>query len=275
MNPGHLLKGDSLKHALVLGSTAALFVPWLADPAVAAEETKEPQRTRVGLGVQLVPSFPGSDRVSPRPLADVAKTRGDRPFEFEAPDESIGFPILRAGRFAFGPALGFEGSRTAKDVGASLPKVGFTVELGGFVQYAISDNIRARVEVRQGLGGHEGMIATGGIDYVAREKDRWLFSIGPRITFADHKYNDAYFSVAPNSATVTGLSAFTAGAGIQSVGGVTGYSQQLSRRWGVFGYGKYDRLVGDPARSPIVRGLGSRGQFSAGIGLSYTLGRLN
>jgi hypothetical protein len=42
-----------------------------AAPA-AAEDGKEPRRTRVGLGVQLVPSYPGSDTLSPRPLIAAA-----------------------------------------------------------------------------------------------------------------------------------------------------------------------------------------------------------
>ena len=40
--------------------------------------------------------------------------------------------------------------------------------------------------------------------------------------------------------------------------------------WGMFGFARYERLVGDAARSPIVREFGSRNQLSAGIGLNYT-----
>ena len=38
----------------------------------------------------------------------------------------------------------------------------------------------------------------------------------------------------------------------------------------MFGFARYERLVGDAAKSPIVREFGSRNQLSAGIGLSYT-----
>ncbi len=38
----------------------------------------------------------------------------------------------------------------------------------------------------------------------------------------------------------------------------------------MFGFARYERLLGDAARSPIVRELGSRNQLSGGIGLSYT-----
>ena len=191
---------------------AALLVAAIsaAQPAYAEEEdseAKEPRRTRVALGAQLVPSFPGSDNTSIRPLIDVAMARGDRQFEFEAPDESFGFALFRQGGFAVGPAINLEGSRKAKDVGADLPKVGFSVEVGAFAQYELSDSFRLRAEVRKGLSGHKGVIANIGADFVARDKDEWLFSIGPRVTIADGKYHRAYFSVAPEDSLASGLPA--------------------------------------------------------------------
>jgi outer membrane protein len=242
-------------------------------PTVAQDDDDKGRRTRIGAGAQLVPSYPGADGFSVRPLVDIARARGDEPFEFEAPDESFGFPLLRKDGFAIGPSLNFEGSRTAKDVGTTVPKVGFTVEAGGFVQYAFSENFRFRAEVRKGIGGHKGLIANVGADLVKRKGDDWLFSIGPRMTIADKKYHRAYFSVAPADSLPSGLPAYSAGGGIQAVGITAGYITQFSRRWGLYSYAKYDRLVGDAAESPIVRSYGSRDQFSGGLALTYTFGR--
>lgn len=238
-----------------------------------AQEPEAPRRTRAALGVQLVPSYPGSDTVSPRPLFDLSRTRGDRPYEFEAPDESTGFAVVRAEGFAFGPALAFEGKRDMEDVAPGLREVGSTFEVGGFVQYALSDTLRARAEVRKGLEGHKGLIGTVGADYVARDRDVWLVSIGPRLTFADNRYHDAYFSVSPSEAAASGLPAYSARGGLQSVGGVIGHIRQLSPRWGLYSYAKYDRLVGDVADSPITRQFGSRDQLSGGLAVTYTFGR--
>ena len=242
-----------------------------ASPVAAQEAAPEPRRTRVALGPQLVPSYPGSNSVSVRPFVDVSRTRGDTPFAFEAPDESTGFPILRDEKFQFGPSLGFEGRRRSRDVGG-LPKVGFTVELGGFAQYALTDAFRVRAEVRQGIGGHKGLIGMVGADYVARDADRWLFSIGPRVTLSSGRYNRAYFGIAPADALPVGLPAFKADGGVQAVGATTGVLRQPTPRWGVSGYAKYDRLVADPGRSPVVRAFGSRNQLSGGLALTYTFG---
>ncbi|HEU0045761.1 MipA/OmpV family protein [Sphingomonas sp.] len=250
----------------------ALALVALATPAQ-AQEDERPRRTRVALGPQLVPSYPGADGHSLRPLFDLSRARGDDDFAFEAPDESFGFPLLRADRFQFGPSLGFEGERSAKDVGVAVPKVGFTVEAGGFVQYLLTPALRLRGELRHGIGGHKGLVGTVGADLVTRDRDRWLFSIGPRVTLANDRYHRAYFGITPAAAAATGLPAFDAKGGVQAVGLTAGALRQLTQRWGLYGYAKYDRLVGDSARSPLVRRFGARDQLSGGLALSYTFGR--
>ena len=266
----------SLSTKLLFSGALAAGLAVLAPAEASAQDAEglgdEPLRTRIAAGAQVVPSYPGADSISIRPLFDVSRARGDEHFGFEAADESFGFAVLRFGRLSFGPALGFEGSRTADDVGAELPKVGFTVEAGGFAEYQMTDDFRLRAEVRKGLGGHKGLIANLGADFVVRDGDDWLFSIGPRMTVADDNYHDAYFSVAPEDSGPSGLPAYNAGGGIQSVGATAGYLQQLNERWGLYSYAKYDRLIGDAADSPIVRELGSRNQFSGGVALTYTFG---
>jgi outer membrane scaffolding protein for murein synthesis (MipA/OmpV family) len=254
----------SLVLLLLVASTA---------PASAEEgEKKPPRRTRVGLGAQLVPSYPGSDGYSLRPLVDVSRSRGTKEFDFEAPDESFGPSLIKHGGLEIGPALNLQGSRTAKDVGSALDKVPFTVEAGAFVQYAFSGKFRVRTELRRGLGGHDGWTGLAGADFVARDGDDWLFSVGPRVTVSDGRYHRAYFGVTAPEAALTGLAAYRPGGGIQAVGATAGFLRQLDKRFGLYSYAKYDRLVGDSADSPVVRVHGSRDQFSGGLALTYTWG---
>jgi len=251
---------------------AALLLP--AAPALAKDDDqpKEPRRTRIALGGQFVPSYPGSDRLVPRPLFDLSRSRGDKPFRFEAPDESFGFGLIKTGGLRVGPSLNYEGSRTAKDVGAPMDKVGDTIEVGAFAQYQFGENFRIRGEGRKGLGGHDGWIGDLGADYIARNGDKWLLSIGPRVTLSDGRYQRAWFGVTPAESVRTGLATWRPDGGIQAVGATAGLITQFSRRWGVYSYAKYDRLVGDAARSPVVRTFGSRDQFSGGLALTYTWG---
>ena len=238
--------------------------------AASAQEAKEPRRTRVGLGAQIVPSFPGSDDTEVRPFVDLSRSRGDRPFAFEAPDESFGFSLIKSGGLAVGPVLNIEGSRTPEDVGAPLDKVSTTVEAGAFIQYQLSESFRIRSEARRGIGGHDGWTTVTGADYILRDKDRFLFSVGPRVTISDSRYQRAYFGVTPAEAARSGLPAYRPGAGVQAIGGTVSFLSQIAGPWGLYSYARYDRLVGDAGRSPIVRALGSRDQVSAGLALTYT-----
>jgi outer membrane scaffolding protein for murein synthesis (MipA/OmpV family) len=230
------------------------------------------KRTRVILGPQLAPSWPGAKELSIGPYVDVSRERVGTEFTFEAADESFGGPLIQSGKFAFGPSLAFIGKRTAADIDADLPKVGFTIEAGGFAQVSLTPAFRVRVEGRKALSGHKGWAGEVSADYIARDGDDWLFSVGPRVTLGDDKFSDAYFGVTPAAAATSGLAAYDADGGIQSVGVTAGYHRMLGRRWGVALYGRYDRLVGDAADSPITRQLGSRSQPSVGVALSYTFG---
>ncbi len=252
---------------IALSSAFAIFASPVAaqDDALGGEK-----RTRIAVGPQVTPSWPGSSEVSFGPLIDVATANGDAPFEFEAPDESFGIAIATSDNFAVGPVLSFETKRDSSDVTSGLREVDFSIEVGGFASYTISDNFRLRAEARQGVTGHEGFIAVLGGDYITRDADEYLFSIGPRVTITNNSYQDAYFSVTPAEAIASGLPAFDASGGVQAVGVVVGYIQQLSQRWGIYTYAQYDRLVGDAAESPIVRTFGSRDQYSGGIALTYT-----
>jgi len=262
------------KNSLTAAALSFLLAFGWSAPAAAQdeEEKKEPRRYRVGLGAQFVPDYPGADSHGMRPLVDVSVSRGSKPFDFEAPDESFGPSLIKEGGLEIGPALNFEGKRDGGDVGADLDEVDFTVEAGAFVQYAFGSKFRVRAEGRRGLGGHDGWTGQVGADFVARDGDDWLFSIGPRVTLSDGRYHRAYFGVTPAESVRTGLPAYRPGGGVQALGATAGFLKQLGSGFGIYSYAKYDRLVGDSADSPVVLVHGSRDQFSGGLALTYTWG---
>lgn len=233
-------------------------------------EGESNRRTRIALGAQVGPKFPGSDEARISPYFDFSRARGDEPFKFDAPDQAFGLTVLRAGKLEVGPSLGFEGKRRKRDLDAPLPKIDWSLEVGAFAQVQLSDSFRVRTELRKGVTGHKGWVGALSADYVWRDADEWLVSVGPRLTVGNRRHQDTYFGIDPDDAVLAGLDPYEADAGIQSVGAAAGYLRQLSSRWGIIGYAKYDRLVGDAGQSPIVRDLGSRNQLSGGLALSYT-----
>ena len=243
----------------------------ISSPALAEDgQDKEDLRIRVGLGGQLKPKFIGSDETHVLPLIDLDLARGDNPFPFEAPDDSFGVRLFSKGGFAIGPAANIQGKRKESDVGAPVGKVKTTIEVGGFAEYELSDSFRVRADFRKGLGGHDGLVGSIGADYIRRDGDRYVFSIGPRALFSNARFQRAYFGVDTDAALASGLPTYQPDGGIYAVASASGLSFQFNPQFGMFGYARYERLVGDAAKSPIIRELGSRNQLSGGLGLSYT-----
>ena len=246
---------------------SALMMP--AWSAASAQDNRD-FRVRLGLGAKLVPEYVGADKLQVAPLFDIDIARGDNQFRFEAPDDKFGIGVIDSGGFSFGPAANLQSSRKESDVGAAVGKVKTTLELGAFAQYEANDSWRVRVDALQGVNGHKGFVGSIGADKIWRDGDKYVFSVGPRVTFSDAKYQRAYFGVTPAVALATGLPTYRPSSGIHSVAIASGLSTQFNDRFGMFGFARYERLVGDAAKSPIVRAFGSRNQYSVGAGLNYT-----
>lgn len=240
-----------------------------AQPAI-AQDADGPTRVRLGLGVQTEPEYIGADKNEFGPLVDVTIARHGEPFRYKSPDDSFGIAVLNTNGFSFGPSANYQPGRKNKDVGADVGKVGGTIEVGGFAQYMMPSDTRIRLEVRKGLGGHDGIVAQLGADQFWRDGDKWQFSIGPRVIFGDNKYMDSWFEVDPDAVIATPLPLYDPDSGLKGVALATGMYYDIGGGFGLFGYGRAERLVGDAAKSPIVKEYGSKSQLSAGLGVSYT-----
>ena len=259
---------------MIRPAAAALALFALGSAAQAADEgdgSKPDRLITIGLGAQATPKYPGADKLQLAPLPGISFRRVGDPLNFSTADQGSGIGLLGTrSKIDFGPVVRLQGKRKPKDVGAPVDPVGFTVEAGGFFQAWLTPALRFRVEARKGLGGHKGWIGQAGVDAVFRDDDRTVFSIGPRLYASDSRYQNAYFGVSPAAAVRTGLPAYAPRGGFHGVGALAGIVHQFSPTWGMAAYAGYERLTRDAAKSPIVRAFGSRDQFSAGLGLTYT-----
>jgi outer membrane protein len=253
----------------VAALTGAVFILSIAAPASAQDEASPGGRTvTLGLGPQIYPLYPGAHDYNIGPLPIFGLRRPGEPIVFGSADDAAGFGLLGYDSVInFGPAVRFQGKRDEDDVGAPVGNVGFTVEVGGFVNINPSRNFRIRAELRRGVGGHKAWVGWLGADLIARDDQNYIFSIGPRVRWGNNRYNDTYFGL-PTAIPASGLpAAYNPGGGVTAIGGIANFTHRLGRNWGLQAYAGYDRLVGDAADSPIVRAFGSRDQFSGGGGL--------
>ncbi len=216
------------------------------------------------------PDYEGSDdyEVGFKPIINVRRS-GSREW-LALPDDKGGFALYETHNFRIGPAFGFVWERDSGDNRAlrGLDDVDFTFEAGVFAEYWPTENLRTRFEVLQGLGGHEGLVANFSADAVWRPSERWLFTVGPRLTVVSDEYADSYFSIGVGESAI-GLPAYDAEGGLHSAGVGASATYRWTPQVALKLYAEYDRLLGDAADSPIVDDLGSEDQFTVGVGASY------
>ncbi|MCC2111747.1 MAG: MipA/OmpV family protein [Hyphomicrobiales bacterium] len=167
------------------------------------------------------------------------------------------------------PSVRMLGARKAKDYPklTGLPDIDMAIELGLEISYR-REWLRGFVALRQGFGGHHGIVGEAGIDAVFDLSDRLRLTAGPRVGFADGEYMSRYFSVSPAASARSGLAQFKAEPGIRHLGLEAAAEYALTDRWTLHGNAGWHRLVGDAAKSPITK-LGDDDQFFVGSGISY------
>ena len=152
-----------------------------------------------------------------------------------------------------------------------LRDIPWSIEGGVFIEYwPIIDHLRTRAELRQGFNGRQGFVADLAADWVEKFGHMTL-SGGPRLSLADGTYMDTNFGITPAEAIANGgVPAFNPTAGLKSVGIGAALKYDWSDTWATTGFVKYDRLVDDAARSPIVQVLGDKDQFTLGAEVTYS-----
>jgi outer membrane protein len=124
--------------------------------------------------------------------------------------------------------------------------------------------------VRQGIGGHTGIVADFSADAIIPLNERFTISAGPRFTVESAQATSPCFGINSIQAMATGLPMFNARGGMHSVGAGAQVPYKIDPRWEVHSYIEYERLLGDAVASPLVTLRGSPNQTTFGIGASYS-----
>jgi outer membrane protein len=243
-------------------------------PAAPAPQAAAPPQWTIELGaeVRALPRYQGSDRYSfyPFPLFDL-RDAGTPP-RFHGPLDGFGYAVIDTRTFKAGPVVQVELGRFVKHnpALAGLGDVGMTAEVGGFVDYWPVPWLRARVEVRQGFGGHAGVVSDQMLDVIVPVTPQWTLSGGPRLTEATREANTPYFGIDAGQSAASGLPVYDPGGGVRSYGIGTQARYQWNPRWASHAFIEYSRLADGVANSPIVAARGSADQAMFGFGTTYT-----
>jgi MipA family protein len=230
------------------------------------------------LGAISIPEFEGAQDQSTQPLIATEIRWGQRYLAWEG--TSGRFNLLNQANWEFGPAINITFARD-KDIEAlrvrKLGEIDEAFEAGVFVAYNIAnvlndrDTLRFSAQVLKDISDtHEGTIGELSASYRMRVTDRLSITNTSSFSFANDDYANTYFSVTPAGALASGLAATKTDGGNKDAAISLAVNYSINERWMLFGYGKFARLLGDFADSPIVAIEGDKNQVSAGFGVGWT-----
>jgi outer membrane scaffolding protein for murein synthesis (MipA/OmpV family) len=227
----------------------------------------------VGALGAAAPDYEGSNdyRFLGAPLIDLRY----RNIAFLSSRDGLGVSLVRIGGFTAGPLLRVRFGRDQDDNDAlkGLGDVGATVEAGFFANYRIN-GFNFGVKGGQGLngGGHRGAEVRADASYNGRLAERWLFSLGPSITWASDNYMDSFFGVNQTQAARSGYGVYNPGGGFKDVGFGGSLTWRFTDQAALTAIAEVKELLNDAADSPIVNQAGSSTQGFVGLALSYRFG---
>lgn len=252
-------------------STSTVFLALAAAtglslPAVAQERAFN---FALGAGVGVGPSYPGADDFEASPA--LGFTFGSLTWGGKTYGNGIG--VIPDNGVSVGGALKIVGSRDVADNAelAGMADIDAAVELGLKLTYR-QTNWLVFGEVRQGIGGHEGVTGTIGSDFIFRPTDRWTVTAGPRFSLGNTEYANTYFGVTGTEAAASSFGAFSAEGGVLGAGVQIGATYEINDRWAFESMLSYEKLLNDASLSPITQ-AGSEDQLRVSFGLrrAFTL----
>lgn len=260
----------------VLSATLATIVPPAAAETVGPDGSRRPDFTfDLGGGGVFRPEFEGADEyeIDPIPAFDIRY----RDWVFLSTNRGLGLDLIQDEQQVWraGPIVNYRRPREEDDSGAlrGLGDVEGTVEAGGYVEYTPSP-FGGKIEVRNGFGGHQGILVDIGVSY--REKfgadEEWLVNLGPGATWASDDYMESYFGISSYQSSRSGYDSFDADAGFKDVSFGAALSYSPLPFVALTGFANYERLLGDAADSPLVDEGGSANQVTVGVTMTFRFG---
>ncbi len=162
--------------------------------------------------------------------------------------------------------LGLLGYRPGSDTLKGMGEVRATGVAVGMVSYVLPEmgGLALSGSARQALTSHKGRQLNLGLSYPLYRADDMQLTLAPSLTWADRRYQQAYFGVTEGQAAASGRPQFTPRAGIKSVQLGIEFDMALSQQWRLAASLELAQLRGDAAQSPVTQ---KARQVSAMVGV--------
>jgi outer membrane scaffolding protein for murein synthesis (MipA/OmpV family) len=274
----------------VLAGAALLLLPAIvsAQPAGSGRPPEDRNSLVLGLGGGIAPEYEGADDYGFQP-GGVIQGKVDG-FDFQVRGPNIYVDLLRDApesrwNLIAGPVAQVRFERSSRnDIAdprvAALGTRDTAVELGGYVGIGRKGFLIPPASltfdlafVRDVAGAHDSFILTPGVALSSPLSQRSFARLGVTADYVGKGYGRTYFDVAalPNPDALPAYA--TRGSGLKSIGTTFLLTHDLGgdnrKGWALFGLAGYKRLLGQYARSPIVRDAGSADQFLGIAGIAY------
>jgi outer membrane scaffolding protein for murein synthesis (MipA/OmpV family) len=274
----------------VLAGAALLLLPAIvsAQPAGSGRPPEDRNSLVLGLGGGIAPEYEGADDYGFQP-GGVIQGKVDG-FDFQVRGPNIYVDLLRDApesrwNLIAGPVAQVRFERNSRnDIDdprvAALGTRDTAVELGGYVGIGRKGFLIPPASltfdlafVRDVAGAHDSFILTPGVALSSPLSQRSFARLGVTADYVGKGYGRTYFDVAalPNPDALPAYA--TRGSGLKSIGTTFLLTHDLGgdnrKGWALFGLAGYKRLLGQYARSPIVRDGGSADQFLGIAGIAY------
>jgi outer membrane protein len=237
-------------------------------------------RFTVGLGAAVVPDYVGSDNYT---LAALPKLRAQKgPYYADLTGPFVSSNVLPSQTWQLGPAGQFiKGDRcnSADNTVNNMNCQSDAFMLGAQAGYNFRLTEQSRISPKARLlfdvaGANDGLTFEPLVEYANRLSDRWGLLLQGNLLVGSENYENYYFGVTGRQSRQSGLSTYDADGGVQQFGFTAVGSYNATQAIRIDVLGRYQRLVGDAADSPLVDGTsdsrGDANQFIFGVIGAYT-----
>jgi outer membrane protein len=240
----------------------------------AAQDVSEPSglfgnRWQVGGFVFVSPKFEGakSYEVTGFPFVAPAGLGEDGVVQIKGADD-VRFRLLRLDGLELGPLAGYRFGRDDEDAEhlRGLGDIDGGLVVGGFAGYRTGPLAVSASYHHQATGDDTGGLVRFNGEFVSRPAAGLKLTTDIGANYATDDYMESFFGVSRAQSLASGLPVFDPSAGFKDVYAGLTAAIDLDERWSLTLTGRYARLIGDAADSPIVE---SENQFFGGLGASY------